>query len=113
MVCKSYEEFDFRDFDQGDYILYNIVKRKILLKLYPNESTNQGKELRLQQQYFFASCFCKILFEDLNQIFNKITNFSQRKYQSNLMIHNSAIGIAELMRIFVDEKEIPWKSLGI
>ena len=53
------ESFDFAIFNSGDY--YGAVNQKVesenLSKvLYPNDEQARGKELRLEQQYFFVSC---------------------------------------------------------
>ena len=52
-------EFNLDDFNRGSYIeaVQNKVKAENLTKvLYPNDNTEQGKELRLCQQYFFVAC---------------------------------------------------------
>ncbi len=56
---EACESFDFNKFNVGDY--YGAVDEKIVSEnltkvLYPNDEHLQGKELRLQQQYFFVSC---------------------------------------------------------
>ena len=53
------ESFDFQAFNVGDY--YGAVNAKVVTEnitkvLYPNDETFQGKQLRLEQQYFFVSC---------------------------------------------------------
>jgi starch phosphorylase len=57
--AEAPESFDFAQFNRGDY--YGAVNRKIVSEnitkvLYPNDEPLQGKELRLEQQYFFVSC---------------------------------------------------------
>lgn len=55
---KPYNEFNFDQFNRGDYF-GAIGERQsaeyITSCLYPNDSSDQGKELRLKQQYFFCS----------------------------------------------------------
>ena len=53
------ETFDFAAFNEGDY--YRAVESKVLSEnltkvLYPNDAAVQGKQLRLEQQFFFVSC---------------------------------------------------------
>ena len=53
------ESFDFAAFNNGDY--YRAVESKVLSEnltkvLYPNDEPAQGKQLRLEQQFFFVSC---------------------------------------------------------
>ncbi len=75
--------------------------------LYPEDSTPQGKELRLQQQYFFVACsirdFIDHLLEpgfDLHQLPERII------FQLNDT--HPVIAVPELMRILVDEKKFEW-----
>ena len=57
--AEAPESFDFAVFNRGDY--YGAVNQKIVSEnlskiLYPNDEAVQGKELRLEQQYFFVCC---------------------------------------------------------
>ncbi len=57
--AEAAESFDFDAFNVGDY--YGAVDQKIASEtiskvLYPNDEPEAGKELRLQQQYFFVCC---------------------------------------------------------
>ncbi len=53
------ESFDFPTFNRGDYlgaVSKKITSENLTKVLYPNDETQQGKELRLEQQYFFVAC---------------------------------------------------------
>jgi len=57
--AEAPESFDFSTFNRGDY--YGAVNQKVVSEnvtkvLYPNDEAIQGKELRLEQQYFFVCC---------------------------------------------------------
>jgi glycogen phosphorylase len=57
--AEAPESFDFAIFNSGDY--YGAVNQKVTSEnlskvLYPNDEQLRGKELRLEQQYFFVSC---------------------------------------------------------
>jgi starch phosphorylase len=57
--AEAPESFNFQAFNLGDY--YGAVNAKVVTEnitkiLYPNDETSQGKQLRLEQQYFFVSC---------------------------------------------------------
>ena len=57
--AEAPESFDFAAFNRGDY--YGAVNQKVTSEnltkvLYPNDEQLRGKELRLEQQYFFVSC---------------------------------------------------------
>ena len=57
--ARASEELDLADFNAGDYLAAvadKDVSENISKVLYPNDLTVMGKELRLQQQYFFVAC---------------------------------------------------------
>ena len=57
--AEASESFDLTAFNAGDYfgaVVDKMVSENITKVLYPNDETYQGKELRLQQQYFFVAC---------------------------------------------------------
>lgn len=108
--ARATEEFDFKLFDEGDYI--DAVQRKVLSEnitkvLYPNDSTPQGRELRLRQQYFFIACSLR----DIIRRF-KIHNRAWSKFPAKVVIQlndtHPVIAIPELLRILVDEEELGW-----
>jgi starch phosphorylase len=60
--AEAAQSFDFADFNRGDY--YGAVEEKVYSEniskvLYPNDEQMQGKQLRLEQQYFFVACSIK------------------------------------------------------
>ena len=57
--ARATREFDFQVFDVGDYaraVEQKVGSENITKVLYPNDNTEQGRELRLQQEYFFVAC---------------------------------------------------------
>ena len=57
--AEAPESFDFAAFNRGDYygaVNQKVVSENITKVLYPNDEAIQGKELRLEQQYFFVCC---------------------------------------------------------
>lgn len=110
---KASEEFDFGDFNQGDYmaaVQHKMEAENITKVLYPNESTNQGKELRFQQQYFFSSCSIQDIIRRFEADFSNQWELFPEKVAIQLNDTHPAIAIAELMHIFIDEKQIPWEK---
>src|ERR1700686_322275 len=104
------ESFDFAIFNRGDY--YGAVNQKIesenLSKvLYPNDEQLRGKELRLEQQYFFVSCSLQDMLRILRQQKLQLDQFHE-KFAVQLNDTHPAIAIAELMRLLVDESLLPW-----
>lgn len=106
------EEFDFQVFDSGDYagsVTNKIFSENISKVLYPNDNTSQGKQLRLEQQYFFVSCSLQDIIKtnlrvrgNLNQLHEKVA--------IQLNDTHPSIGVAELMRLLVDEYQMGWNQ---
>ncbi|MDD2764795.1 MAG: glycogen/starch/alpha-glucan phosphorylase [Opitutaceae bacterium] len=106
------ESFDFRTFNTGDYygaVMEKIVSENITKVLYPNDDLPQGKQLRLQQQYFFASCALQDMIRVHLQTAPNLEDF-HRKYSVQLNDTHPAIAVAELMRLLVDEHHVGWEK---
>jgi len=104
------ESFDFGIFNSGDY--YGAVNQKVesenLSKvLYPNDEQLRGKELRLEQQYFFVSCSLQDMMRILRTQKLSVDQFHV-KFAVQLNDTHPAVAIAELMRLLVDESQLPW-----
>jgi len=103
---------DLHAFNSGDYARAAEVKNEfenISWVLYPNDSTPAGRELRLRQEYFFVSA-------SLQDLLGR--HLSEHATLDNLADHvaihlndtHPAIGVAELMRLLVDEYTMPWAA---
>ena len=108
--AEAPESFDFAAFNSGDY--YGAVNQKVTSEnlskvLYPNDEQLRGKELRLEQQYFFVSCSMQDMFRILRIQQLPVTNFHE-KFAVQLNDTHPAIAVAELMRLLVDEYCVPW-----
>ncbi len=104
------ESFDFAIFNSGDY--YGAVNQKVTSEnlskvLYPNDQELRGKELRLEQQYFFVSCSLQDMFRIIFRQNLPVEKFHE-KFAVQLNDTHPAIAIAELMRLLVDEYLLPW-----
>ncbi|VCU72295.1 Maltodextrin phosphorylase [Pigmentiphaga humi] len=109
--AEATEAFDFSVFNRGDYL--GAVNKKVTSEnltkvLYPNDETTQGKELRLEQQYFFVSCSLQDMLRIHLARGSAIAEFD-RKFAVQLNDTHPAIAIAELMRLLVDEHLLPWE----
>jgi len=103
------EEFDLDAFQIGEY--WRAVDQKIrsetLTKvLYPNDSSPAGKQLRLEQQYFFVSCALQDCIRILLQRAT-IREFAD-KFAVQLNDTHPALAIPELMRLLVDVHDLGW-----
>ncbi len=110
--AEAVQEFDFRDFDRGDY--YGAVEQKVAAEnitkvLYPNDNTMAGKRLRLQQQYFLVSCSIQDLIR--NHVEKMEVNLTElhKHMAAQLNDTHPSLAIPELMRILVDKYHIPWE----
>jgi starch phosphorylase len=104
--------FNFQAFNAGDY--YRAVDEKVssenLTKvLYPNDEPAAGKQLRLEQQYFFVSCSLRDMIRVYLQRERTLDHF-HLKYVAQLNDTHPAIGVAELMRLLVDEHKMDWEQ---
>ncbi len=108
--ARAAEEFDFQDFNDGDYVeaVSAKVQAENLTKvLYPNDTLYLGKELRLKQQYFFVAC-------SLNDILRRFRKSGEpwKKFPDYAAIQlndtHPSIAIPELMRLLIDEENLSW-----
>jgi glycogen phosphorylase len=110
--AEAPESFDFEIFNRGDY--YGAVNQKVVSEnlskvLYPNDEAVQGKELRLEQQYFFVSCSLRDMLRILRVQQIPLTRFHE-KFVVQLNDTHPSIAVAELMRLLVDEHGMEWSE---
>ena len=77
--------------------------------MYPNDGTDQGKQLRLKQQHFFVSASLQDMIRSLEKRGYEIEDFPHH-WQVQLNDTHPAIAVAELMRLLVDEKHMEWEQ---
>ena len=110
--AKATNSFDLRVFNSGDYeeaVRAQTFAENISKVLYPEDSTPQGKELRLQQQYFFVAASIADFFQHQLADDFDITKLSDRViFQLNDT--HPVIGVPEMMRVLVDEKKLEWDA---
>lgn len=110
--AEAAESFDFQAFNTGDYygaVLEKVESENITKVLYPNDGFPQGRQLRLQQQYFFVSC----ALQDMIRIYlQRASTFDELpdKFVVQLNDTHPAIAVAELMRLLVDEHGQAWEA---
>jgi starch phosphorylase len=108
--AEAVESFDFQAFNTGDYygsVLAKIVSENITKILYPNDESPQGKQLRLQQQYFFVSCALQDIVRLYLQRSPSVKGFAE-KFAVQLNDTHPAVAVPELMRLLVDEHHLGW-----
>jgi starch phosphorylase len=110
--AEAPESFDFAAFNSGDY--YGAVNQKVVSEnlskvLYPNDEGLRGKELRLEQQYFFVCCSLQDMMRVLRVQQIAVTRFHE-KFAVQLNDTHPSIAVAELMRLLVDEHALDWDA---
>ncbi|GBF42548.1 phosphorylase [Leptospira ellinghausenii] len=110
-AAKSSEEFNLDYFNHGDYmkaVQDKSISENISKVLYPNDTTEQGKVLRLKQQYFMVCASLQdilIQFREFKYNLKELPDFIAIQLNDT----HPSIGIAELMRIFLDNEEMDWE----
>lgn len=110
--AKASEELDLKTFNQGGYV--EAVREKAMGEsiskvLYPNDETENGKELRLVQQYFFVACSIQDMMARFLRLHDDWEEFPD-KVVVQLNDTHPAVAVLELMRIFLDEKKLGWEK---
>ena len=109
---RSPKEFDFHDFNKGDYIeavSEKIQAENITKVLYPNDKLYLGKELRLKQQYFFVACSLHDIlrrFKKSGEPWSRLPDFAAIQLNDT----HPSIAIPELMRLLVDIEGLEWEK---
>jgi starch phosphorylase len=109
--ARASQEMDISIFNLGDYL--SAVEQKVRSEtiskvLYPSEAVAAGRELRLQQEYFLVACAIR----DIVRRFQRDhRDFDQFPAKAAIQLNDThpSLAVAELMRILVDEQEIPWE----
>jgi starch phosphorylase len=107
---EATESFYFERFNSGDYqgaVAGKVFAENITKVLYPNDEALQGKELRLQQQYFFTSCSLQDMIR-FHQRFGFSLETFHEEWAIQLNDTHPSIGVAELMRLLIDVHGMSW-----
>lgn len=111
--AKSTDDFGLAYFNDGDYLaaVHDMELSEAISKvLYPNDSSMNGKELRLKQQYFL----CAASLQDIVNRFKKTHQNDWKKFPEKVVIQlndtHPAISIVELMRILIDIENLEWEA---
>jgi starch phosphorylase len=104
------QEFDLDYFQNGDYLKaveQKNISENISKVLYPNDSTFEGRELRLMQQYFFVSCSIQDI---IRRYLIDHRNFDEFPDKAAIQLNDThpSLAIAELMRLLIDKHGLSW-----
>jgi len=110
--AKATKEIDLGAFNRGDY--FGAVEQKnhsenVSRVLYPDDSTDAGRELRLHQEYFFCSASVQDLMRRYLQTHATFDQFAD-KVSIHLNDTHPVLAIPELMRLFLDVHHLPFND---
>ena len=111
-AAKSSADFDMQIFNEGDYIKaveQKIASETITKVLYPADTVVAGQELRLIQEYFLVACAIRDIVKRYLQTQATFDAFSAQ-VAIQLNDTHPALTVAELMRVLIDENNLPWEQ---
>jgi starch phosphorylase len=110
--ARSSRDFDMQIFNAGDYVKaveQKIASETISKVLYPSDAVPPGQELRLLQEYFLVACAVRDVVARYRRDHRTFDLFPA-KVAIHLNDTHPALAIAELMRILIDERDVPWDA---
>ncbi|MFV0431775.1 MAG: glycogen/starch/alpha-glucan phosphorylase [Alphaproteobacteria bacterium] len=108
--AKSPDEFNLASFNTGNYVeaVADKVDAETLTKvLYPNDNTQEGKSLRLRQEYFFVGASLQDILGRHKKEYGSFDNLAD-KVAIQLNDTHPSLAVPELMRLLMDEYEYGW-----
>ncbi|MFU8763134.1 MAG: glycogen/starch/alpha-glucan phosphorylase [Haliea sp.] len=114
--AEATDEFNFNEFNAGSYTDAVAAKNEaeqITMVLYPNDASEQGKVLRLRQQYFLASASLQDVLARWVAAHGE--DFSGFAKGNGFQLNDThpTIAIAELMRLLLDEHCVDWNEAWV
>lgn len=107
------DEFDLDEFNRGDYteaVSSKNEAEQITMVLYPNDASENGKALRLKQQYFLASASLQDILAAWCAVHDTDFNLFAEKHCFQLNDTHPTLAVAELMRLLLDEQGLEWSD---
>ena len=109
--ARSSDDFDIGIFNAGDYISavqHKINTEAITKILYPSDSVERGRELRLLQEYFLVACSVRDIVRRYRQTHDSFDDFPDT-IAIQMNDTHPALTVVELMRTFIDDAGLPWE----
>jgi len=111
--ANATEAFKLDEFNAGDYfeaVATNNSAKSITMVLYPNDSNQNGKTLRLRQQYFLVSASLQDVLT--HWVKKHGIDFSQFAQANVFQLNDThpSLAVAELMRLLIDEYQLEWNQ---
>jgi starch phosphorylase len=108
-AAKPGQLFDLSRFNRGDYLhaaAHEVLAETLTRVLYPDDSTPQGRELRLKQEYFFTSASLQ---DVMRRFLSAHDNLQALPEHAAIQLNDThpAIAVPELMRLLMDQHDLP------
>ena len=110
--ARASHDFDMQIFNAGDYVRaaeQKIASETVSKVLYPSDTVPPGHELRLVQEYFLVACALRDIIGRYERDHRSFDAFAD-KVAIQLNDTHPALAVAELMRILIDERGLPWET---
>src|SRR5690606_29494178 len=108
--ARAPTSFNLSLFNEGAFrraVQEKIDSENISKVLYPNDTTSEGKDVRLKQQYFFVACSVADIVRTYKERHESFHDFPD-KVVLQLNDTHPSIAVAELMRVLMDEEYLDW-----
>ncbi len=108
--ATAQEGFNLSEFNAGSYheaVAQKAAAENITMVLYPNDTSENGRELRLKQQYFLVSASLQDVVTQWKNQYDDFTDFAA-KNAFQLNDTHPSLAVAELMRLLIDKEGLPW-----
>ena len=111
--AEATEEFNLDEFNAGSYtdaVQARTRAEQITMVLYPNDQSEQGKELRLRQQYFLASASLQDVLQQWEYLHG--SDFAGFDGYNVFQLNDThpTLAIPEMMRLLLDDYGLEWNS---
>src|SRR6201998_4524271 len=109
--ARAVKSFALEAFNTGDYykaVEDEVTSETVTKVLYPNDEPEAGKRVRLLQQYFFVSCSLQHVLHIMDDLADVSVKELPQRFALQLNDTHPSIGVAELMRLLVDERDLDW-----
>lgn len=109
--ARAVKSFALDAFNTGDYykaVEDEVTSETVTKVLYPNDEPEAGKRLRLLQQHFFVSCSLQHVLHIMDDLADVSVRELPQRFALQLNDTHPSIGVAELMRLLLDERLLEW-----
>src|ERR1700739_3543644 len=109
--ARAVKSFALEASNTGDYykaVEDEVTSETVTKVLYPNDEPEAGKRLRLLQQYFFGSCSLQPVLHIIDDLADVSVKELPQRFALQLNDTHPSIGVAELMRVRLDDRDLEW-----